>query len=113
MAYIPDKVIPIPKLFFNTKCKLYSKTDEINRYGEAETTELVLMCKFKQKTKRILTEDRSIVVIEGTALISGEADLKNIVNGEFKIFDTTYKVYSCKGVRNPDGSIHHWKLELI
>lgn len=111
--YIPNRVPPIPKLFYNMPCVLFLKTGKPNRYGETNLEELSLMCKFTQKTKRILTEERSIVTIEGTALIDGNAELKGIVGSDFVVFDTRYTVYTCKGIKNPDGTIHHWKLELI
>jgi hypothetical protein len=111
--YIPKKVPPMPTLFYNTPCKLYLQNGKVNRYGEADTKELELKCKFTQKTKRILTEERKIVVIEATALIDGGQLLLNVIDSDFAIYETKYKVYTCKGIRNPDGSIHHWKLELI
>lgn len=111
--YIPNKLPDIPKQFYNTACSLCIKSGDINRYGEAVIKELKLMCKFTQKNKRLLTEERNIVVIEATALISGNNMLDNVVDCIFTVSGKEYKIYSCKGIRNPDGSIHHWKLELI
>ena len=110
---IPNKMIKIPDMFFGMECTISYK-GELDRYGEYSTTDITFPCRFHQQTKRILDAEHNLVVIVGCVLIDGSNNVGNPIDCDITINGTTFKVYTCKGIIDPDNkSIHHYKLELI
>ena len=109
---IPNKVPSIPSLFFNQVATIKYK-GELNRYGEYTTTDISYRVKFHQQTKRILDAEHNLITIVGCVLIDGSNNIGNPIDCDITINNMTYKIYSIKGITNPDGTIHHYKCELI
>lgn len=109
---IPNKVPPIPSMFFTNSCTIKYK-GELNRYGEYTTTDTTFPCRFHQQTKRILDAEHNTITIVGCVIVDGSYNIGNPIDCDIVINNTTYKVYSNKGIINPDQSIHHYKMELI
>lgn len=109
---IPNKVPPIPSMFFTNTCTIKYK-GELNRYGGYSTTDITFPCRFHQQIKRLLDSEHNLVTIQGTVLIDGNNAVNNPIDCDIVINNNTYKVYTCKGIINPDQSIHHYKMELI
>lgn len=109
---IPNKVPSIPSLFFNQVATIKYK-GELNRYGEYTTTDISYRVKFHQQTKRILDAEHNLITIVGCVLIDGLNNIGNPIDCDITINNMTYKIYSIKGITNPDGTIHHYKMELI
>jgi hypothetical protein len=108
-----SKVPPIPKSFFNRVCKITTESGNIDRYGNRQSETSEYMCKFVQKHIHTLNEDKTLITLEGRALIDGGVSLVGCVGCVFEIGGTAYVVHTCTAVNNPDGSVHHWRLELI
>ena len=109
---IPNKVPPIPSMFYNQTATISYK-GELNRYGEYTITDISYKCKFHQQTKRFLDAEHNLIVVVGCVLIDGANNIGNPIDCDITINGNIYKIYSIKGITNPDGTIHHYKMELI
>ncbi len=108
-----------PKLVRKSNCK----TDiHVVLYGE-ETTEngspVIQLendfkCNYQDKAKRILTNEKVIIEIIGSALFYEDIapNLETISSGKATIFGITRDIVKGTKARNPDGSVNYVQLEL-
>lgn len=74
-----------------------------------------LMCNFQDRAKTILTAEKKLVQITGTALFSGDIapDMQSLSGGTLTVFGQERRIeQGCKN-RNPDGTVNFCSLEVV
>lgn len=74
-----------------------------------------LMCNFQDKAKTILTAEKKIVAITGTAYFNGDIapDFAVLSGGTVEIFGVTRRIEQGMKARNPDGSVNYTRLDVV
>lgn len=71
-------------------------------------------CCFSDKSKTVRTKDGQWVQISGALTVKGDiAPTIDTLEGFVVIKNNKWKIQSSSRGRNPDGSIHHTRLELL
>lgn len=105
----------VPKKLCKTPIHIVIYQDGLSEDGEPlESIQIDKDCNYQDKSKTVLTADRSLITISGTALIPGDiaSSLSNISDGEVTVLGVTRKIYRGEKARNPDGTVNYTKLEL-
>lgn len=113
---IPKKLPKIPPIAFSTPCTVVINQEGISEDGEplqAFTFEGKAI--YSQKAKQVMDAEKRIIRIEGSVIFDGNIapNMPNLADGEVTVAGSTYKIYKSSRPRNPDGSVHHTKLELM
>ena len=72
-------------------------------------------CNYQDKAKTILTVEKKLIEVTGTALFPGDIapDLPVISSGVVTIFGAERRIVQGTKARNPDGTVNYTGLELI
>ena len=72
-------------------------------------------CNYQDKAKTILTAEKKLIEVTGTALFPGDIapDLPVISGGMVTIFGVERRIVQGTKARNPDGTVNYTGLELI
>ena len=84
--------------------------------GEPEKVlEIEAMCNFQDKAKTILTAEKKLVQITGSALFPGDIapEFPSISGGTVTVFGEKRCIFQGMKARNPDGSVNYCQLEVI
>lgn len=113
---IPKKLPKIPKVAFCTPCHIIINQEGITEDGEPiEEIAIDTKCIYSEKAHNIMDAEKRIIRLEGYIIVDGDIapSLPVIADGTVDINARVYKIYRSERPRNPDGSIHHTKLELM
>lgn len=74
-----------------------------------------LKCNWQSKAKRVLTNEKVVIVITGTAYFNGDiaTEISEISGGEIIIFGEKRRIFRGTKARNPDGSVNYTMLEIV
>ncbi|MCX7924133.1 MAG: hypothetical protein N3B21_19315 [Clostridia bacterium] len=106
--------LPYPK-HLDTTPIVVNLTDGLTEEGEQnEVSTYTGFCNLSEHTKTVLDANGQKVQLEATALIGEDIGptLKTIT-GNVILNGKKYKIFKSARPRNPDGSVHHTKLELM
>lgn len=106
--------LPYPKSLDITPITV-EMTNGINSDGEPNV-DLVYegKCRLVETTKTLRDADGKLIQLVAVAYIGCDiAPSKNLVSGSVTIFGNKFKIHNVSRPRNPDGSVHHTKLELM
>ena len=106
----------IPKQFCKTPVHVHLESEELNNLGAPKYVfDADLMCNFQDKTKTILTAEKKLVQITGTALFPGDIcpDLPVISGGSATVFGVKRRIEQGIKARNPDGSVNYTEVQLV
>lgn len=72
-------------------------------------------CNYQDSAKTVLTAEKKLVEITGTALFPGDIapELPVISGGTVAVFGVERRIVQGMKARNPDGTVNYTKLELI
>lgn len=108
-----------PSLVPKSMCKT---PIDVTVYGEGltETGSPVIeyrdnvMCNYQDNAHTVLTAEKKVVTLSGTALICGDIapQLAVISDGVVKVFGIEREIYKGTKARNPDGTVNYTRLEL-
>jgi hypothetical protein len=117
---LPGKLM-YPKFLETVPCWIWAAGDETDEAGQA--VESLLWngrCIYRESAERRITADESVVNIVGTAIVSGgnALFLSGFSGGHLTVYpgsarEKTMVIHAVKKLRNPDGTVHHFSLELI
>lgn len=112
---IPNKLPYIPKSLVRTPCHVVINQEGLTEDGEEKAAiELDTKCCFSEKRRQILTAEKQLIQLEGSAiLLEDPAPGIQFSSGTFTISGKEYRIHIMKRPRNPDGSVHHTTLELM
>jgi hypothetical protein len=106
----------VPKKLCRTDIVLSMYREGLTEYGE-ELEPIVYSgkCNYQDKARKILTEEKKIIEITGSALFPGDicTELPVISAGTAEVFGVTRKIYQGRKARNPDGSVNYTEVLLI
>ena len=106
----------VPKRLCRTNILIHLESEDTDEYGGPEKTlDLDLMCNFQDSAKTILTAEKKLVEITGTALFPGDIcpELPVISGGTVTIFGVKRKIQEARKARNPDGTVNYTEVLLI
>ena len=76
---------------------------------------LVLVCNFQDRARTILTAEKKLVEITGTAMFPGDIapDCPTLSGGTVTVFGGMRRIVQGTKNRNPDGTVNFCTLEVI
>lgn len=105
----------VPKQLCSIDIVLKFDQEGLNKYGEPlETVEFAGKCNYQDKAKTVLTTEKKLIQITGTALFSGDIcpALAVISGGEAEIFGVSRRIIEGRKARNPDGTVNYTEVLL-
>lgn len=74
-----------------------------------------LLCNYQDGAKTVLTADKKLVQLSGTALIPGDPcpDLSVISGGTVVVYGEKRQIFQGIKARNPDGTVNYTELKLV
>lgn len=90
-------------------------TEGISEDGEPLTGfEADLLCNYQDSAKTILTTEKKLVQISGTALFPGDIapNLPELAGGNVIVFGIERQIVNGMKARNPDGTVNYTRLDV-
>ena len=106
----------VPKRLCKTPVTVHLESEEISNLGEPEKVlDMELTCNFQDKAKTILTPEKKLVQITGTAMFCGDIapDFPSLSGGWVILFGQMRRIAQGMKARNPDGTVNYCLLEVI
>ncbi len=106
----------VPKRLCKTPIHVHLESEEITNMGEpAQVLDLDLMCNFQDRAKTILTAEKKLVQITGSALFCGDiaSDMPSLSGGFVIVFGEERRIQQGMKARNPDGTVNFCRLEVV
>lgn len=106
----------VPKRLCKTDIHLEIEREGLNEYGEPlEIVNYTGKCNYQDKARTVLTTEKKLVEISGSALFPGDIcpQLSVISGGTAFIFDAERRVLEGRKARNPDGTVNFTEVLLI
>lgn len=106
----------VPKHLCKTDIHVHLESEEINNLGEPKyVADLDLKCNFQDRAKTILTAEKKLVQITGTALFPGDIapDFPVLSGGIVTVFGQERRIEQGSKNRNPDGTVNYCQLEVV
>lgn len=106
----------VPKRLCKTDISLMLEREGLNKYGEPfETVNYTGKCNYQDKARTILTAEKKLVEITGSALFPGDIcpELPVISGGTAAVFGADRRVLEGRKARNPDGTVNYTEVLLI
>lgn len=102
--------LPFPRFLANTDIKVYSTT--LGEDGEEKTLLFKGKCIYTDKSKTILNAERQLITLSGKAVIEGDINPREIIQGYVLVNGAKKNIYSTERPLNPDGSAFSTELNL-
>lgn len=106
----------VPNRLCKTEISLEFDREGLNEYGEPlEPVCYSGRCNYQDKAKTVLTAEKKLVEITGSALFPGDIcpDLPVISGGSAVIFEVKRRILQGTKARNPDGTVNYTEVLLI
>lgn len=106
----------VPKRLCRVPVNVHLESEELNNLGEPEyMADLDLMCNFQDRAKTILTAEKKLVQITGTALFPGDIapEMPTLSGGTVTVFGQERRIEQGMKARNPDGTVNFCQLEVV
>ncbi len=106
----------VPNRLCKTKIHVHLESEEITNLGQPKyTADLDLICNFQDKAKTILTAEKKLVQINGTAMFPGDIapDMPSLSGGTVTVFGEERRIAQGTKNRNPDGTVNYCTLEVM
>jgi len=106
----------VPKRLCKTDISLEIEREGINEYGEPiAPVQYSGKCNYQDKAKKVLTSEKELVEITGTALFPGDIcpELPVISGGKATVFGAERRILEGRKARNPDGTVNYTEVQLI
>lgn len=106
----------VPKRLCKTPVHVHLESEELSNLGEPKySLDVDLLCNWQDKAKTILTAEKKLIQITGTALFPGDIapQMPSLSGGTIVVFGEERRIeQGCKN-RNPDGTVNFCTLEVI
>lgn len=106
----------VPKRLCKTPVHVHLESEELSNLGEPKySLDVDLLCNWQDKAKTILTAEKKLIQITGTALFPGDIapQMPSLSGGTIAVFGEERRIeQGCKN-RNPDGTVNFCTLEVI
>lgn len=105
----------VPRRLCKTPISIQIDQEGLNEYGEPFSTVTYSgTCNYQDKAKTVLTAEKKLVEITGSALLPGDIcpQMPVIPGGEATIFGVKRQVIEARKARNPDGTVNYTEVLL-
>ena len=105
----------VPKRLCRTDIHVHLESEDLNNLGEPKyTVDLELKCNFQDKAKTVLTAEKKLIQVTGTAIFPGDIapSVPSLSSGTVTVFGEVRRVLQGSKNRNPDGTVNYCKLEV-
>lgn len=106
----------VPKRLCRTDISLQMDREGLNEYGEPlEAVTYSGKCNYQDKAKTVLTAEKKLIQITGSALFPGDIcpELPVISGGYAVIFEVKRRIEQGTKARNPDGTVNYTEVMLV
>jgi len=106
----------VPKRLCRTDIKVCLESEGVDNNGQPERIlELDLKCNFQDRAKTVLTVEKKLVQITGTAMFDGDIapEWPTLSGGTVTVFGEERRILQGMKARNPDGTVNYCRLEVI
>jgi len=106
----------VPKRLCQTDIKVHLETEDIDEHGQpVNTLDLEIKCNFQDRAKTVLTVEKKLVQITGTAMFNGDIapEWPTLSGGTVTVFGEERRILHGMKARNPDGTVNYCRLEVI
>ena len=106
----------VPERLCKTDISVHLESEEITNMGEpAQVLDLELKCNFQDKAKTILTAEKKLIQVTGTAMFCGDIapEIPSLSGGWVTVFGQKRRIAQGMKARNPDGTVNFCQLEVI
>ena len=106
----------VPKRLCRTEIHVHLESEDIDNHGNPERVlDLDLLCNFQDKAKTILTTEKKLVQVTGTAMFSKDIapDFPTLSAGTVVVFGQERRIATGMKARNPDGTVNYCRLEVV
>ena len=106
----------VPKRLCKTDISVAIDRGGLNEYGEPlKPVEYSGKCNYQDKARTVLTTEKKLIEITGTALFPGDIcpELPVISGGSAVIFEAKRRILEGRKARNPDGTVNYTEVMLI
>lgn len=106
----------VPKRICKIDIHVHLESEETNNLSEPKyVADLDLKCNFQDRAKTILTAEKKLVQITGTAMFPGDIapDFPSLSGGTVTVFGEERRIEQGAKNRNPDGTVNFCTLEVI
>lgn len=106
----------VKKSLCRTDIKCTFEQEGLNEYGEPlDTVEYSGKCNYQDKARTVLTAEKKLIQITGTALFPGDIcpELPVISGGSAVIFGVERRIEQGAKTRNPDGTVNYTEVLLV
>ena len=106
----------VPKRLCKTPISVHLESEELTEDGNPKyCVDLELLCNWQDKAKTILTAEKKLIQITGTALLPGDIapGVPSLSGGTITVFGETRQIEQGAKNRNPDGTVNFCTLEVI
>ena len=106
----------VPKRLCRTDISLQMDREGLNEYGEPlEAVAYTGTCNYQDKARTVLTAEKKLVEITGSALFPGDIcpELPVVSSGEAVLFGVKRRILEGRKARNPDGTVNYTEGLLI
>lgn len=106
----------VPKRLCKVPVHVLLESEELTNKGVPKyVMEADLMCNFQDRAKIILTAEKKLVQITGTALFPGDIapDMPSLSGGTVVVFGEERRISQGAKNRNPDGTVNFCTLEVV
>lgn len=106
----------VPKRLCRTDIVLEFDREGMNEYGEPlEPVKYSGKCNYQDKAKTVLTAEKKLVQITGSALLPGDIcpELPVISGGSAEVFGVRRRIQQGAKARNPDGTVNFTEVPLV
>ena len=106
----------VPRRLCKIPITVRLESEDLTYLGEpAQMVELRLLCNFQDRVKTILTDDKKLVQVTGTAMFHGDIapDIPTLSGGTVVIFGEERRIEQGMKAHNPDGTVNYCRLEVV
>ena len=105
----------VPQRLCKTPVSIQIDQEGLNEYGEPFSTVTYSgNCNYQDKAKTVLTAEKKLIQITGTAFFPGDIckKLPGISGGEAIVFGMKRRIVEARKARNPDGTVNYTEVWL-
>lgn len=105
----------VPKRLCKTDILVHLESEELDNKGNPkQVIDLSLKCNFQDVAKTILTAEKKLVQITGTAMFPGDIaqEFPTLSAGTVTVFKEKRKIEQGMKARNPDGTVNFCRLDV-
>lgn len=106
----------VPKQLCKVPVHVHLESEETTNQGAPKYVfDADLICNFQDKAKTILTAEKKLVQITGTAMFPGDIapGMPSLSGGTVEVFGQTRRIQQGAKNRNPDGTVNFCTLEVV